>query len=117
MAEVNAAQSLLPAVVFLTAAVVAVPLSKQLKLGAVLGYLIAGVLIGPQLLGLIQDEGTILAFSELGVVFLLFVLGLELSPQRLWVMRKHLFGMGSAQMGLATIVIATAAYFLAWAQR
>jgi glutathione-regulated potassium-efflux system protein KefB len=112
MAEVNAAQSLLPAVVFLTAAVVAVPLSKQLKLGAVLGYLIAGVLIGPQLLGLIQDEGTILAFSELGVVFLLFVLGLELSPQRLWVMRKHLFGMGSAQMGLATIVIATAAYFL-----
>jgi glutathione-regulated potassium-efflux system protein KefB len=112
MADVNAAQSLVPAVVFLASAVVAVPLSKRLKLGAVLGYLIAGVIIGPQVLGLIRDEGTVLAFSELGVVFLLFVLGLELSPQRLWVMRKHLFGMGSAQMGLATLLIAATAYFL-----
>jgi glutathione-regulated potassium-efflux system protein KefB len=112
MADVNAAQSLVPAVVFLASAVVAVPLSKRLKLGAVLGYLIAGVIIGPQVLRLIRDEGTVLAFSELGVVFLLFVLGLELSPKRLWVMRKHLFGMGSAQMGLATLLIAACAYFL-----
>jgi glutathione-regulated potassium-efflux system protein KefB len=114
MADANHAGALVPAVVFLAAAVIAVPLSKRLKLGAVIGYLIAGVLIGPQVFKLITDEATVLAFSELGVVFLLFVLGLELSPQRLWVMRRHLFGMGSAQMVLVTSVIAGVAYFSGW---
>jgi glutathione-regulated potassium-efflux system protein KefB len=109
MSDPNHASALVPAVVFLSAAVVAVLLSKRLKLGAVIGYLLAGVLIGPQVLKLITDEQTVLAFSELGVVFLLFVLGLELSPQRLWVMRRHLFGMGSAQMLLVTAVIAAVA--------
>jgi len=106
MSDPNHASALVPAVVFLSAAVCAVLLSKRLKLGAVIGYLLAGVVIGPQVLKLITDEQTVLAFSELGVVFLLFVLGLELSPQRLWVMRRHLFGMGSAQMLLVTAVIA-----------
>ena len=106
MPDPNHASALVPAVVFLSAAVCAVLISKRLKLGAVIGYLLAGVVIGPQVLKLITDEQTVLAFSELGVVFLLFVLGLELSPQRLWVMRKHLFGMGSAQMLLVTAVIA-----------
>ncbi len=106
MSDPNHASALVPAVVFLSAAVCAVLLSKRLKLGAVIGYLLAGVVIGPQVLKLITDERTVLAFSELGVVFLLFVLGLELSPQRLWVMRRHLFGMGSAQMLLVTAVVA-----------
>lgn len=106
MSDPNHASALVPAVVFLSAAVCAVLLSKRLKLGAVIGYLLAGVVIGPQVLKLITDERTVLAFSELGVVFLLFVLGLELSPQRLWVMRRHLFGMGSAQMLLVTGVVA-----------
>ncbi len=114
MAAASADSSLLSAIVFLTAAVVTVSISKKLKLGAVLGYLIAGVLIGPHVLKLISDPDRILTFSELGVVFLLFVLGLELSLDRLWVMRKHLFGMGSVQMTLVTIVIAAIAYALDW---
>ncbi len=109
MSDANHASALVPAVVFLSAAVCAVLLSKRLKLGAVIGYLLAGVVIGPQVLKLITDETTVLAFSELGVVFLLFVLGLELSPQRLWVMRRHLFGMGSTQMLLVTAAIAIVA--------
>ena len=75
MSDPNHASALVPAVVFLSAAVCAVLLSKRLKLGAVIGYLLAGVVIGPQVLKLITDEQTVLAFSELGVVFLLFVLG------------------------------------------
>jgi glutathione-regulated potassium-efflux system protein KefB len=110
MSQSHDANALLPAVVFLSTAVGAVLLSKRLKLGAVIGYLLAGVLIGPQALKLINDERTVLAVSELGVVFLLFVLGLELSPTRLWVMRRHLFGMGSVQMVLVTGVIALIAY-------
>ena len=78
------------AVVLLAAAVVAVPLFKKLGMGAVLGYLIAGVLIGPWLLGIISDVDNILHFSELGVVLLLFVIGLELRPSRLWELRQTL---------------------------
>ena len=85
---------LLDSLVLLTAAVVAVPLFRLAGLGAILGYLFAGVLIGPQALSLIDDVGSILHFSELGVVFLLFVIGLELTPQRLWKMRHKIFGLG-----------------------
>ena len=99
---------LLYAVIFLAATVFAVPLSKRAQLGAVLGYLIAGVLIGPQVLGLVGDPGLVLTFSEIGVVMLLFLLGLELSPQRLWVMRRLLFGLGATQMGLVTLLFALA---------
>ncbi|HSX70479.1 MAG TPA: cation:proton antiporter, partial [Pseudomonas sp.] len=72
------------AVVFLFAAVLAVPLAKRLQLGAVLGYLLAGVLIGPSVLGLIGDPESVAHLSEMGVVLLLFIIGLELSPRRLW---------------------------------
>ncbi|MBL8245151.1 MAG: cation:proton antiporter, partial [Rhodanobacteraceae bacterium] len=99
---------LLYAVIFLAATVFAVPLSRRAQLGAVLGYLIAGVVIGPQVLGLIGDPGLVLTFSEIGVVMLLFLLGLELSPQRLWVMRRLLFGLGATQMGLVTLLFAGA---------
>jgi glutathione-regulated potassium-efflux system protein KefB len=113
-ASASANAPLISAIVFLAAAVVAVPLSKRLKLGAVLGYLIAGVVIGPHVLKLINAPGTVLTFSELGVVFLLFVIGLELSLARLWVMRKHLLGLGSAQMVLVTLAISAIAYALGW---
>ncbi|QKZ05933.1 monovalent cation:proton antiporter-2 (CPA2) family protein [Pseudomonas eucalypticola] len=93
------------AVVFLFAAVITVPLAKRLQLGAVLGYLFAGVIIGPQVLGLIGNPQSVSHISELGVVLLLFIIGLELSPRRLWVMRKSVFGVGLAQVLLTGVVI------------
>ncbi|GAM63731.1 glutathione-regulated potassium-efflux system protein kefB [Vibrio ishigakensis] len=74
-------------VLFLSAAVIAVPLAQRLGLGSVIGYLIAGVTIGPWGFGLISDVDAILHFSELGVVLLLFLIGLELNPKKLWAMR------------------------------
>ncbi|NVK44504.1 MAG: cation:proton antiporter [Oceanospirillaceae bacterium] len=102
-------------VVFLLAAVVMVPLAKKLQLGAVLGYLFAGVLIGPSVLGLIQQPESVSHISELGVVLLLFIIGLELSPRRLWVMRKSVFGAGLAQVLACGISIGLVAW-LAFAQ-
>jgi Kef-type K+ transport system membrane component KefB len=72
------------AVLFLAAAVIAVPLFKRLGMGAVIGYLLAGMVIGPQLLGFVTNVEDIFHFAELGVVLLLFVIGLELQPSRLW---------------------------------
>jgi glutathione-regulated potassium-efflux system protein KefB len=92
-------------VVFLLAAVLIVPLAKRLQLGAVLGYLFAGVLIGPSVLGIAGNSQNIAHISELGVVLLLFIIGLELSPRRLWVMRKSVFGVGLAQVLLTGVVI------------
>ncbi len=86
------------AVMFLATAVVAVAVSKRAGLGAVLGYLGAGALIGPHLLGLTPDMSKTTEFSELGVILLLFVIGLELSPQRLWLMRRAVFGTGLLQV-------------------
>lgn len=98
------------AVVFLLATVVAVPLTKRFKLGAVLGYLLAGVAIGPQALRLVVDNGGIGAISEFGVVLMLFVIGLELSPQRLWVMRRSVFGTGLLQVLATSAVIGAIAW-------
>ena len=108
----SAENQLLPAVVFLSAAVIAVPFSKRFKLGAVLGYLLAGVLIGPMALNLIQSPQAVLTLSELGIVLLLFVLGLELSPSRLWAMRRLLLGLGATQMLLVTAIISVIAWLL-----
>ena len=99
------------ALVFLAAAALIVPLSKYLGLGAVLGYLFAGVLIGPQGLGLFEEVERVLHFSEFGVVLLMFVIGLELQPRRLWVMRRSVFGLGLLQVGVTTVLVAA----LAWA--
>jgi len=95
-------------VVFLAAAVVAVPLFTRLGLGAVLGYLAAGMVIGPWLLGFVRDVDTILHFAELGVVLLLFVIGLELRPARLWALRRPVFGLGSAQVVVTGLVLTSA---------
>jgi glutathione-regulated potassium-efflux system ancillary protein KefC len=86
--------------VYLAAAVVTVPVAKRLGLGAVLGYLMAGVAIGPWGLRLISNVEDILHFSEFGVVLLLFLIGLELEPRRLWALRRSIFGWGTAQVGL-----------------
>ena len=94
--------------IFLAAAVVAVPISKRLGLGAVLGYLAAGAVIGPWALRLIGDVEAILHFAEFGVVLLLFIIGLELQPGRLWVMRKAVFGLGGAQVGATAVLIGSA---------
>ena len=97
------------AMVYLAAAVVAVPVAKKLGLGAVLGYLIAGIAIGPWGLRLIGEVEDILHFSEFGVVMLLFVIGLELEPKRLWSMRRAIFGRGTAQvLGVAAALTAAA---------
>jgi predicted Kef-type K+ transport protein len=96
------------AAIFLATAVVVVPLFRRLKLGAVLGYLAAGALIGPWGLGMIGDAEATLSFAELGVVLLLFLVGLELEPSRLWALRQPVFGLGSAQVlvtGIALTVI------------
>ena len=95
------------ALVYLTAGVIAVPLFRRLGLGSVLGYLIAGVIIGPWGLRLISHPQTVLQFSEFGVVLLLFLIGLELNAQRVWALRRAIFGLGSVQVGV-TIAAVTA---------
>ena len=105
-------QFLKTAVVFLLATVIAVPLTKRFRLGSVLGYMIAGMVIGPQLLGLISDTEGVASISEFGVVLMLFVIGLELSPQRLWVMRRSVFGTGLLQVLSAAMAIGAVGYYL-----
>lgn len=92
--------------IFLLAACVLVPISKLSGLGSVIGYLIAGLLIGPSVLGLISDPLTILHFSEFGVVMMLFLIGLELEPKKLWDMRGRLLGQGGMQVGLTMAILA-----------
>ncbi len=94
------------AFVYLLAAVLAVPLSKRMGFGAVLGYLLAGVAIGPWGLGLIREAEDILHFAEFGVVLLLFAIGLELNPARLWAMRKPILGLGAAQVMVTAAILA-----------
>ncbi|HUH55730.1 MAG TPA: monovalent cation:proton antiporter-2 (CPA2) family protein [Rhodanobacter sp.] len=105
-------QFLQTAVVFLLATVIAVPLAKRFRLGSVLGYLLAGVVIGPPLLGLVNDTEGVATISEFGVVLMLFVIGLELSPQRLWVMRRAVFGTGLLQVVATSMAIGAVAYYL-----
>ncbi len=97
----------LQALVYLLAAVISVPLAKRLGLGSVLGYLLAGIIIGPFVLGLVGEEGTdIMHFAEFGVVMMLFLVGLELKPSLLWQMRKSIFGLGGMQVIISAILIA-----------
>jgi glutathione-regulated potassium-efflux system ancillary protein KefC/glutathione-regulated potassium-efflux system protein KefB len=98
--------------IFLGAAVLAVPLVKRLGFGSVLGYLAAGILIGPWGLRLISDVDRVLHLSELGVVLLLFIIGLELQISRLWVLRKPIFGLGGAQVIATTAALGGAAWLL-----
>jgi glutathione-regulated potassium-efflux system ancillary protein KefC len=107
---------LINSLIYLGAAVFAVPLSKALGLGSIIGYLAAGIAIGPWGLGLVSNVEDILHFAEFGVVLMLFLVGLELEPRRLWSMRRPIFGWGSAQvLGCALLLfLAGAAAGLGW---
>lgn len=99
-------QGLLHAIYYLLAAVIAVPIFRRWGLGAILGYLVAGVVIGPHVLGLIYEPQAAMHLSEFGVVMLLFVIGLELNPEQLWKMRYEVSILGGAQMLLTALIIA-----------
>src|SRR5690349_2300427 len=90
---------LLGAFIYLAAAVISVPIATRLGLGSVLGYLIAGMLIGPSVLGFVGSEGQdVLHFAEFGVIVMLFLIGLELQPSKLWTLRKPILGLGGLQV-------------------
>jgi monovalent cation:proton antiporter-2 (CPA2) family protein len=101
------------AFIYLLAAVLAVPLAKRLGLGSALGYILAGVIIGPYLLGFVGEEGQdVMHFAEFGVVLMLFLVGLELEPSVLWRMRVPILGLGGSQLAISTLVIGSMAYYL-----
>lgn len=97
-------------VILLIAAVIVVPLFQVARLGAVPGFLVAGVIVGPSGLSAISNVGEIRYLAEIGVVLLLFVIGIELKPSRLWLMRHQVFGLGSAQVVLTGVVLAAVGY-------
>src|SRR6202042_218910 len=94
------AAMLVTLVALLAAATIAVPLTRRSGLGSVLGDLIAGLVIGPSGLGLVTDVGQIANVASLGVIMLMFLIGLELRPRRLWIMRRSVFGLGFAQVAI-----------------
>src|ERR1700744_865945 len=98
--------------IFLAAAVIAIPLFRRFKLGSVLGYLTAGIIIGPASLGLVESGEATQQIADFGIVLLMFVIGLELQPSRLWVLRKPIFGLGSAQVAVTSSIIGVCGYFL-----
>jgi monovalent cation:proton antiporter-2 (CPA2) family protein len=97
--------------VMLGAALLFVTIFRRLKLGATLGYIVAGILIGPQLLGLIHDPEQLASVSEIGIALLLFIVGLELRPARLWRLRNDIFGLGLAQVVLCGLAISALLHF------
>ena len=103
---------MLDALIYLAAAVICVPIAKRLGLGSILGYLIAGIAIGPWGLRFVGDVESVMHFSEFGVVLMLFVIGLELEPKRLWSMRKEVFGGGTLQVALGGLAMAGAGWAL-----
>ncbi len=110
-------QFLLQLFIFLAAAAIAVPIAKKLGLGSVLGYLMAGIIIGPFGLSLIGDIEEVMHFTEFGVVMMLFLVGLELKPSLLWQMRTPILGMGGVQVILSSIIIGGVSFiFLPWQQ-
>jgi len=102
------------ALVLLAAAVLLLPLFQRLGLGSILGYLAAGIAIGPLGLGLIPGAEAVLHFAELGVVLMLFLVGLELAPEQLWAQRRRLLGLGASQMLFSAALLA--GFFFAWGQ-
>ena len=107
-----ASPDLIKTVILLASSVTIVPLFKRLGLGSVLGYLVAGCLIGPSVFSVIQDPAAVVHLAELGVVMFLFIIGLEMHPERLWAMRKAIFGRGLLQVGLCGCLLAFAGIYL-----
>lgn len=105
------------ALIYLGAALIAVPLAKRLGLGSVLGYLLAGILIGPFALSLVGDQTEVMHFAEFGVVMMLFLIGLELRPARLWALRHSILGLGGLQVSLSALLLFAVAFYaldMAW---
>ncbi|MEY2503911.1 MAG: glutathione-regulated potassium-efflux system ancillary protein KefC [Verrucomicrobiota bacterium] len=104
------------AFIYLLAAIVAVPLAKRLGLGSVIGYLVAGAVIGPYTLGLVEGGGDVMHFAEFGVIMMLFVIGLELKPTLLWQLRRPILGLGGLQVLATSLVLGLVAFCcgLAW---
>ncbi|MFT6907448.1 MAG: glutathione-regulated potassium-efflux system ancillary protein KefC [Oleiphilaceae bacterium] len=100
------------AVIYLAAAIIAVPIAKRLGLGSVLGYLLAGILIGPFALALVGDQTDVMHFAEFGVVMMLFLVGLELQPSRLWKLRHSILGLGGLQVLLTTLLFFVMVYYV-----
>ncbi|MCR9174809.1 MAG: cation:proton antiporter, partial [Alphaproteobacteria bacterium] len=101
-------------VLYLVAAVVVVPLVQRLGQGSILGYLAAGLLIGPSVLGLVGEVDGVLHFAEMGVVLLLFIIGLELQPRLLWSLRRPILVLGSAQVGISALLIGAVVYYVGY---
>jgi monovalent cation:proton antiporter-2 (CPA2) family protein len=99
---------LLPALIYLAAAVISAPIATRLGLGSVLGFLIAGAVIGPSVLNIAGQAGDVMHFAEFGVIVMLFLVGLELEPDRLWSLRKQIFGLGLLQVVVVAAVIGAA---------
>ena len=104
--------SLAQTAILLAAAVIAVALFRFARLSSILGYVAAGLVIGPFGLNLIGDIGRIMQVAQFGIVLLLFIIGLELQPTRLWVMRRVVFGLGAAQVLLCTLLLGAGAFWL-----
>lgn len=99
------------ALIYLAAAIVAVPIAKRVGLGSVLGYLLAGILIGPFVLALVGDQTDVMHFAEFGVVMMLFLVGLELQPAKLWKLRHSIVGLGGLQVVLSAAAIFAFCYW------
>jgi len=103
------------AIIYLAAAVLCVPVTKRLGFSSVIGYLLAGILIGPFGLGLVAQERTeLMHFAEMGVVMMLFIIGLELEPAQFWAMRRSILGLGIGQMGVTTVFLGAFFLYLGW---
>ena len=105
MSEPHIPPLLLQGIIYLGAAILAVPISRRIGLGAVLGYLLAGIIIGPWGLGLIAEVETVLHFAEFGVVMMLFLIGLELSLDNLLALRSRIFGLGGMQVAVTILIV------------
>src|SRR5918998_3830118 len=109
--EVTANTLLVDGALMLGAALVFVTVFRKLGLGATLGYIVGGAVIGPYALGLIGDPESVMRVSEIGIAFLLFLVGLELHPSRLWRLRKDIFGLGLIQVVLCGLALSALFYF------
>src|SRR5689334_14340172 len=105
MAAEASSSDLVQVVALLAAGVIAVPIFKRMGLGSILGYLAAGVVIGPFGLRVFSESESILHVAELGVVMFLFIIGLEMQPSRLWSLRREIFGLGVFQVGLCAVLL------------
>ena len=110
-AEVAASTLLMDGALMLGAALIFVTIFRKLGLGATLGYIVGGAIIGPQVLGLIGEADSIMAVSEIGIALLLFLVGLELNPKRLWRLRRDIFGLGLMQVVVCGFALAALIYF------